>query len=68
MEWSPIQIAARTPLETFLNWLTSFGFKAWRITHDGRIEPIEMDVLSETAACDLVLSRKASILPKRYVA
>lgn len=58
MEWDTIQMANRTDVPAFAEWLANLGFDFWHITHTQGLARVSRDALPSLPSCDLLLSRK----------
>ena len=58
MEWSVVQIASRTSVPAFVDWLAAMGFKFWRIETDSSLTSIASQDLPLLGNCDIVVSRR----------
>lgn len=63
MEWSPVQMASRTSVQDFVDWLSRIGFHFWRIEHDSSLRPIPQEEMAGLEPCDVVLSRRSLDAP-----
>lgn len=63
MEWSVIQMASRTSVPDFVDWLVAKGFRFWRIDYDASLSSIDAAQLAEIGNCDIVAARRP--LPSR---
>ena len=58
MEWSVVQMASRTSVPEFVEWLAAMGFRFWRIGYDGVFTPVSAEGMLTLENCDVVASRK----------
>lgn len=58
MEWDPIQMRARTDLQTFVARLDALGFRLWRIGADASLTETPMRAADALPTCDVVISRQ----------
>ena len=57
MEWDIYQMASRGDVNAFADWLSSLGFRFWRIGYDSSLVEVQASALPETTQCDLVVAR-----------
>ncbi len=57
MEFAPTMMATRVDVPTFVGWLESLGFRAWRIGPSGAPAALAMAALPSAPHCEIVLSR-----------
>lgn len=57
MEWDAVQMAGRTNVPEFVQWLHDKGFRFWRIQYDATLLEIAADQMHALPACDVVMSR-----------
>ena len=58
MEWSVVQMASRTSVPEFVEWLTGMGFRFWRIGYDGAFTPVSAEGMLTLEDCNVVASRQ----------
>lgn len=58
MEWSPVQIASRTSVPDFVDWMVSLGFRFWKIGKDARLSAIDAQILKTLDHTDIVACRR----------
>ncbi|WGM32242.1 FkbM family methyltransferase [Brevundimonas sp. NIBR11] len=63
MEWSVIQMASRTSVPEFVEWLAAMDFQFWRLGYDGVMTPVSAEGMTTLEICDVVAARKP---PKRW--
>lgn len=59
MEWSPIQMRSRASVPELVEWLSSLGFRFWRIEEDGRLIELHQRLLADIDHCEVVMARQA---------
>ncbi len=57
-EWSPVQMASRTSVPDFVDWLSGLGFHFWRIEHDSTLSRVPPERMAGLEPCDVILSRR----------
>ena len=57
MEWSVVQMKSRSSVPEFVEWLSSMGFRFWKIEETATLTPVAADRMAELEHCDVVLSR-----------
>lgn len=62
MEWDVFQMASRASVPDLVAWLTSLGFRFWRIEQSTVLTAIEPSELPTLTACDLVMSRHEPVI------
>ncbi|MBJ7485254.1 FkbM family methyltransferase [Brevundimonas sp.] len=67
MEWDPIQMAGRTSLPEFIEWLHALGFRSWRIGLDGSLTAVDADRMIDLETCDIVCSRTDPVARRHRV-
>lgn len=58
MEWSRVQIASRTSVPDFIDWMVALGFRFWRIDVQAQLKPITPESLPGLDHCDIVAARR----------
>lgn len=58
MEWSVVQMASRTSVPEFVDWLVGMGFGFWRISYDGAFTAVSAEGLLSLEDCNIVASRQ----------
>ncbi|MGV3578110.1 FkbM family methyltransferase [Brevundimonas sp.] len=64
MEWSVIQMGSRTSVPDFVRWLSSLGFRFWRIGPPTGLTPLTEADLLTLEHCDVVVSRRTPVLSR----
>ena len=59
MEWDVVQMSARADVPELVEWLSSLGFRYWRIQHDSTLLSIAAGDMPALPACDVVMARAA---------
>lgn len=58
MEWAVVQIASRTSVPDFIDWMSRLGFRFWRIGYDSGLTEIPAANMSSLDPCDVIAARK----------
>lgn len=62
LEWSAAQIASRTSLTGFVDWLEGLGFRFWLIGPPKGLSPLSREALLNLTHADIVAARREPVL------
>lgn len=57
LEWDTYQMGGRADVHELVMWLTTLGFKFWKIETTASLTPVSPADMATLAACDVVMSR-----------
>lgn len=62
MEWSVVQMASRTSVPEFVDWLSGLGFRFWRLGYDRSMVEVPAEAMLTLDDCNIAAARD---VPKR---